>query len=195
MFFKKGSVPLFLVLILAAVGTWQLGAGTWIHVKAQLAQLLLARAWAQTLTGSIEVRPWPWADTWPVARLRIPSVGLDAIVLHGHSGRSLAFAPGLAPGSASPGQPGTTLISAHRDTHFSGLAGLHVGSEIELQTAAGHWRYRVAATEVLDTRTQQIVEDPLRDELVLATCYPFDALLPGGPLRYLVYANRMETDL
>ncbi len=178
-----------LVVALAGAGVWQLGAGAWIHVKAQLAQLLLARAWALTVAGDTNVRPWPWADTWPVARLRIRSRGLDVIVLHGHSGRSLAFAPGLAPGSSPPGQPGTTVISAHRDTHFSALAGLKVGEVIELQTATVHWRYRVRATEVMDTRSDRIVNDPLHDELVLVTCYPFNALVPGGPLRYLIHAT------
>ncbi len=185
-----------LAAALAGVGVWQLGAGAWIHVKAQLAQLLVARAWAQTVAGDTNVRPWPWADTWPVARLRILSRGLDVIVLHGHSGRSLAFAPGLAPGSLPPGQPGTTVISAHRDTHFSALAGLKVGAVIELQTATGHWRYRTVSTKVIDTRSDRIVNDPLNDELVLVTCYPFDALLPGGPLRYVIYATvDMETDM
>ncbi len=181
----RGLIPF---LLLASIGTWQLGAGAWIHVKAQLAQLLVARAWAQSVTGGTEVRPWPWADAWPVARLRIPSLELDVIVLHGHSGRTLAFAPGLAPGSALSGQPGTTVISAHRDTHFSTISALEVGAVIELETAAGQWRYRVVATQVMDTRIERIVNDPLTDELVLVTCYPFDALLPGGPLRYLVYA-------
>lgn len=193
---KWGLTPCVLVVALAGAGVWQLGAGAWIHVKAQLAQWLVARAWAQTVAGDTPVRPWPGADTWPLARLRIRSLGLDVIVLHGHSGRSLAFAPGLAPGSAPPGRPGTKVISAHRDTHFSALAGLEMGDLIELQTATGHWHYRAVAAQVMDTRSEQIVNDPLSDELVLVTCYPFDALVPGGPLRYVIYAaSDAETDL
>ncbi len=184
-----------LVAALAGFGAWQLGAGAWIHVKAQLAQILVARAWAQTLAGERRVRPWPGADTWPVARLRVRSLSWDFVVLHGHSGRSLAFAPGLAPGSSPPGAPGTTVISAHRDTHFSALAQLEVGDRITLQTVSGQWRYRVIAAEVMDTRSAQIVDDPLHDELVLVTCYPFNALRPGGPLRYLVYATNESRPL
>jgi len=178
-------------LILVGAGVWLVGSGSWIYTKAWLAQQLLERAWQQTLAGASEARPWPWADTWTVGRLRIPSQHIDTIVLQGDSGRSLAFAPGLAAGSAAPGQTGTTLISAHRDTHFRKLAGLTPGDMIELQTTAGNWNYRVTGSRIIDTRHQSVTNNGLQDELVLATCYPFDAVIPGGPLRYLVYAEVM----
>src|SRR5512134_469774 len=113
------------VLVLAgvAIGLWQVGQGGWIYAKALLAQHMLQHAWARTLAGEREVRPWPWADTWPVARLRVPVHGIDLIVLDGVSGRTLAFGPGHAGGSAPPGAPGTAIISGHRDTHFRFLQG------------------------------------------------------------------------
>ena len=61
---------------LIALGGWQVAGGVWIHAKAVLAQILLERAWQQTRDGGERVRPWPWADTWPVARL----VGADQMV-------------------------------------------------------------------------------------------------------------------
>ncbi len=187
MLITKGKI----LLIVAATGAWQTGAGVWIHTKAILAQALLERAWEQTLTGVTRVRPWPWADTWPVARLRIPSRNLDIIVVQGDSGRSLAFGPGLAAGSSPPGTAGTTLISAHRDTHFRALADLQPDERIELETTNGRQVYSISGIEVLDARYQGIPNDPLNDELILATCYPFDALSPGGPLRYIVRARRV----
>ena len=72
-----------LVLTLVLLGLWQTGSGAWIYVKARLAQVLLQRAWADTLAGQRDVKPWPWADTWPVARLVVPSLGIDQIVLEG----------------------------------------------------------------------------------------------------------------
>ncbi len=178
------------VIILAAgAGFWQAGSGAWIHAKARLAQWLLAQAWERTLAGETAVRPWPWADTWPVARLRIAARNLDVIVLEGDSGSSLAFGPGLAASSSRPGQAGTALISAHRDTHFRALADVRPGDAIELETSDGHWTYHVVATAVIDAEHDSVVKDPLRDQLILSTCYPFDALIPGGPLRYLVYAD------
>src|SRR5688500_11563212 len=59
------------IVALAAIGVWQLANGAYIHAKAWLAQRLIASAWARTLEGEREVKPWPWADTWPVARLKV----------------------------------------------------------------------------------------------------------------------------
>jgi sortase A len=176
---------------LLVVGLWQVGHGAWIYVKAQLAQHLLQRAWARTEAGETAVRPWPWADTWPVARLRVPAHHVDLIVLDGVSGRTLAWAPGRAGGSAREGEPGTTIVSGHRDTHFRFLARVRPGDEVILDTAGrapAHFVVRDAS--IVDARTAVIRRDADGEAaLVLLTCYPFDALAPGGPLRYAVAAE------
>jgi sortase A len=180
-----------LAVALVAVGVWQVGHGVWIYAKARLAQHLLQRAWARTLAGESDVRPWPWADTWPVARLRVPAHGTDLIVLDGVSGRTLAFAPGHAGGSARPGAAGTAIISGHRDTHFSFLQRVRPGDEVIVDTP-GHppAHFRVREMAVVDSRTAVIRSDGNGEAgLVLLTCYPFDAIRPGGPLRYVVIAG------
>jgi len=183
------KIRTLIILLIAGLGIWQTGTGAWIHAKAQLAQVLLDRAWEKTLAGDARARPWPWADTWPVARLRIPSRDVDVIVLQGDSGRSLAFAPGMAAGSALPGQAGTTLISAHRDTHFKNIADIQPGEQIELETTYGKWTYRVLYTDVVDARQGGITSEPLHNELVLVTCYPFEALVHGGPFRLVIHTE------
>ena len=52
---------------LLAISLWQVGEGSWIVAKARLAQYLLQRAWIRALSGEANPKPWPWADTWPVA--------------------------------------------------------------------------------------------------------------------------------
>jgi len=177
-------------MTLASIGLWQLGAGLYIHAKAWLAQQLIESAWTSTLAGEREVRPWPWADTWPIARLRIPGADVDLYVLADASGRSLAFGPGYWNGSAKPGSVGNTIIAAHRDTHFSFLQHAALGQEILLQTMDGReHRYRLMETRVLDSRHDRILIETDRPMLTLLTCYPFDAVLPGGPLRYVAIAE------
>ena len=183
------KIRTLIILLIAGLGFWQTGSGVWVHAKAQLAQVLLERAWEKTLAGDTQARPWPWADTWPVARLRIPTRDIDVIVLQGDSGRSLAFAPGMAAGSAPPGQTGTTLISAHRDTHFKNIADIQPGEQIELETTYGKWTYRVLYTDVVDARQGGITSEPLHNELVLVTCYPFEALVHGGPFRLVIHTE------
>ena len=179
--------------LLLGVGAWQLGHGLWIHVKARLAQHLLQRAWARTLAGEHDVKPWPWADTWPVARLTAPAHGVDLIVLAGASGRTLAFGPGHVAGSAVPGAAGAAIVSGHRDTHFAFLARVRVDDTLVMQVPGRPpAAFRVSETAVVDSRTAGVVGDLGASTLVLVTCYPFDAVMAGGPLRYLVIAERAD---
>ncbi len=124
-----------------------------------------------------------------MARLQAPGLGVDRIVLAGTSGRTLAFGPGHMDGTAAPGAPGHSLLSGHRDTHFRFLKDLAPGDALRVQRPDGGWRdYRVIGAEVIDARQARLAPDPGRPLLSLVTCYPFDALTPGGPLRYVVTA-------
>ena len=186
----KRRTGIALIVGLFGGGIWLLGHGVWIYAKAELAQHLLQRAWARALAGESAVKPWPWADTWPVARIQLPAHGVDLIVLDGVSGRTLAFGPGHMPGTPLPGRAGVTVIAGHRDTHFRFLRDVQAGDEILVE--APGWprgRFRVRQRAVVDARTAVLAGADDARELVLVTCYPFDALRPGGPLRYLVLAE------
>lgn len=192
----KTKVTTLLVLALVLLGLWQCGSSAWIYLKAELAQVLLQRAWASTVAGQEHVTPWPWADTWPMARLTVPSKDVDLIVLNGAYGRTLAFGPGYLESSASPGSRGTTILTGHRDTHFRFLQRLKEGDEILLTTKDRQpHRYRVRSTTVVDGGKASIRQDTDSHQLALVTCYPFDAISPGGPLRYVVMAEADATTL
>jgi sortase A len=178
-------------LLVLTAATLALDA-SYLHAKAWLAQRLLRDAWAATQAEGGEHRPWAWADTHPVARLQVPAQGIDQIVLAGDSGRTLAFGPGWAESSARPGMHGTPVISGHRDTHFGFLRTLQPGDEILLQGIEGEARYLVASTRVADARKETLRLDD-EDALLLVTCWPFDAVAAGGPLRYVVRAERTDS--
>lgn len=181
---------LALMVCLLAFGGWQLVEGSWIYAKAGLAQHLLQRAWSRTLAGEANIKPWPWADTWPVARLTVPSQHIDQIVLEGAYGRTLAFGPGHVE-SADPIQTaGTIILTGHRDTHFRFLKRLQQNDVIEMQTATGlRRRYRVQMARIEDSRRGSIELTQDRPQLVLITCYPFDSPMPGTLWRYVVIAE------
>lgn len=179
-----------IVAILLSAALWQLGAAAWIHAKAWLAQLLMERAFARMEQGERNVKPWSWADTWPVARLSVPRLRVKLLVLADASGRSLAFGPGRVAGAGAPGGRGHIVLSGHRDTHFSFLRDLAPGDEIALDTPGGaSRRYVVERAYVADEDDVLPAIDPLADALTLVTCYPFDAVTPGGRLRYVVEAR------
>src|SRR5690606_35117760 len=122
---------------------------TWMPAKAALSQLRLEATWEDNRADGGTRRPWPWADTHAVARLRQKTLGVDQVVLAGDDGRALAFGPGWAAASAAPGSGhGATIISGHRDTHFAWLRHLQPGDEVELETTAGLRRYRLASTRI-----------------------------------------------
>ena len=182
-----------LVLLLLLAGFQQLAGAGLIKAKAWLAPVLIERAWAESLLSSGKpVKPWPWSDTWPVARLRVPAEGVDLPVLAGDSGNALAFGPGHALASARLGSAGLAVIGGHRDTHFEFLRYLQPGVRLELQLPDGSWRdYRVDSATVADTRIQSLPLGEHQEVLLLVTCYPFDALSASGPLRYVVAALPM----
>ena len=180
-----------LTVFLLAVGLWDVGEGSWTYAKARLAQALLQRAWSRALDGETTAKPWPWADTYPVAKLTVPSMHVDLIVLNGAYGRTLAFGPAYSESSAFPGSSGTTILTGHRDTHFRFLRRLSRQDEIVLETVQRtSQRYLVQSSQIVDARTASISLYEGKDQLILVTCFPFDTVLTGGPLRYVVTAIR-----
>jgi len=185
-----------LLIVLPLCGMWQIGSASYIHAKAILAQVLLETAWDKTVHGQQEVKPWPWADTWPISRLDVPGLGIDRIVLAGASGSSLAFGPGHLFGSPLPGQQGNTVIAGHRDTHFRFLKDIQPGELIQLQSNKGRTiDYEVSETIIVDEKQAEYLANTSENTLTLITCYPFDAIRPGGPLRYLVIAKQLTSDI
>jgi len=182
-----------LVCLLLAIGGWQVSTAGWIHAKAWLAQRLLASAWQETMANGNAAKPWAWADTHPLARLRVPAHGIDQIVLAGSSGSSLAFAPGHVDGSPAPGEPGLSLIGGHRDTHFAFLENVVSGDWLTIETSDGLIQpFRVTDSRIVDSRETRLDPTGESPALALVTCYPFNAVMPGGPLRYVVFAEAFE---
>jgi sortase A len=180
-------------ILLAFAGLVLFGQGAYIHAKALLAQVLLARAFATTIATGQPTKPWSWADTWPVARIEVKRLNARAIALAGSSGQALAFGPGHVELTPDAGERGIAVYSAHRDTHFRFLKDVMIGDIIDIVRSDGKlFRYRVDGTSVVRFDASGI--DPLSDgyELVLSTCWPFDALTPG-PERYLLHATMIES--
>jgi sortase A len=175
--------------LLASLGLVLLGQGLWIHAKALLAQILLEHAFAETIANGHATKPWSWADTWPIARIEVRRIHASAIALEGSSGQALAFGPGHVELTPNAGERGVAVYAAHRDTHFSFLRDVAIGDEIDVTRSDGKmFRYRADGSSVVRFDNSGI--DPLSSgyELVLSTCWPFDALT-SGPERYLLHAT------
>jgi len=95
---------------------------------------------------------------------------------------------------SAPNSTGTTMISGHRDTHFSFLKKLKLNDTLLIQTTDKTIRYQIHDMQVVDSTSFMLQQDDDGQSLVLVTCYPFDALTSGGSSRYLVYATAQATE-
>ena len=184
---KKG-----LAIAAAIAGMGCLISGLWIPAKAVLAQHLISGAWGEAMEGQTKPRPWPWADTWPIAKLSIPRLDKELFVLAHATGQSLAFGPAHVSRSALPGERDNVVFAGHRDTHFAFLEDLQKGDALSVETAGGQVSYRVIGAEIVHESRTEVLERSGVPELTLITCYPFDAVVPGGPLRYVVHLSLAE---
>src|SRR5262249_2574480 len=177
---------------LAPGGLVLIARGVYIPAKDMLAQILLERAFAQAISTGAPVKPWSWADTWPVARIVVPRLGKSAIVLAGASGQALAFGPGQLERTPEIGEEGTAVYAAHRDTHFAFLADVRVGDQVEVTRRDGRvFHFRVTGASV--GRFDHSGIDPYSPcrRLVHSACWPLTARTQG-PLRYVVHAQMIE---
>src|ERR1700722_6370823 len=122
----------------------------------------------------------------PHGLLEAPALGLVAPVLQGTGDSVLGDAVGHDPASAWPGQPGTSVLSAHDVTWFSRIGKLKAGNEIRYVTPCRTYTYKVTSHVIVAAGSPVYSTGTAR--LVLDTCYPLDALYITST-RYLVYAD------
>ena len=192
-----GKLRLGLAAGFITLGVGLIGYGLMTPAKAWLAASLLDHAWERVLAGEEDVRPWPWMDSEPVAKLHFQKAGDEVrggrsgfVVMRGVSGSILAFAPGWHEGTRPPGEGGTTLISAHRDTHFAILKDVDHHDRLLLQDRSGNEvTYAVNEMIVTEEPTLKLKTTHDRQRLILVTCYPLDAWRPNSVERLVVVAE------
>ena len=187
---KRKLSILFLVFLLLGGGYFSYQAIK-IDLKAQVAQILLNHAWQQSLKNGEGVQPWPSFDGRPIFKLEIVKHQISQIVLDGTSGQSLAFGPAFHQESFLPSSNKITAISSHRDSHGEYIKNLEIGDILKLQDLDNNWHtYKIE--EFFIVNVQEEININKKSRLLLITCYPFDALLSGTPLRYIVSAINID---
>ena len=168
-----------------AMGEWRQAAArqAWEETEART---VVARA---RHASEMDPHASPVVDGSPVARLLIPRLGVDAIVLEGVDGDVLNAGPGHVKGSAFPGERGNAVISAHRDRHFAKLGELRIGDT--LVTESGMRRtWVVTAKRVIDAAAPALFHTT-DATLTLTTCWPI-RWVGSAPDRLLVTAKPID---
>ncbi len=186
----RGS-SLFLGLILGIV-TWQYNQNHGVYLQAWLAHGLLHTAWIRTQASGLHVKPWPGANTWPLARLLIPHLKVEQVVLTRAGEGMSVFALGHSDSSVLPGELGNSVLNVHhRDIYMSFLKKLKPGDMLVLESLRnGRWHYQVSAIEVVNKIDTYWVEPSLNRRLTLVSCYPCSNIEDGS--RYVVVAEEIE---
>jgi sortase A len=155
--------------------------------EADQARAVVASAWMSANTRAQS----PPVDGAPVARLIIPRLSLDEIVLEGVGERGLDAAPGHVPGSALPGRRGNAIISAHRDRHFRRFDELAVGDTIATESDRSRTTWIVVSRRIVDKDAPALFRE--RDAtLTLTTCWPI-RYFGTAPERLIVTAKPIRS--
>jgi sortase A len=182
-----------LCILALMAGAGLTARAAYLHAKAELAGILIRRAWQQSVQSGHTQAPWPWADTHPIGRLQIPRLHYDEIILEGATPRTLAFGPARMLTGAGMGEPGNLVLAGHRTSWFRQLEAVRQGDTIELEwyDARRHQlrqrNYTVENIRVVDPHELALLSPTADDALTLLTCYPFGSS-PRSPLRYVVRA-------
>jgi sortase A len=121
----------------------------------------------------------------PVARIQIPSIGVDEVVVYGVGVPDLRKGPGVFPQNPMPGTPGNAAIAGHRTTYgqpFYDLDLIQPGDEIIVSTLRGDFTY-LAMTHQDDEGAERghfivpetgvwVLDDFGDNRLTLIACHP-----------------------
>ena len=129
-----------------------------------------------------------------IAKILIPRIDLDAVVVQGTDTASLQMGPGHYPDTALPGQGKTIGVAGHRTTYlapFRHIDQIEPGDEVVIEAPYGDFAYGVTKTEIVDPEDVDIVDDVGFERLVLTACHP----LYSTAERYAIFARLVEIEL
>ena len=156
----------------------------WAQVEAEHARLV-ANA---RLDGLALAEPVPGA---PIARLLIPRIALDEIVVEGVGEGELKVSPGHVPGTPLPGRDGNSVVSAHRDLHFRRFGQLRVGDTVTTVTPLATVRWRITGRRIVAEGAPALFQSS-GPTLTLTTCWPIRFIGPA-PDRLLLTAEPLDS--
>ena len=180
------------------------GLGILLVVGSDYGRAWMARDAARARWAEIEARqarlaanarvdappPGPIAPGTPVARLLVPAIDLDEVIVEGVESAELDASPGHMPGTPLPGGVGNSVVSAHRDLHFRRLGQLEDGDTLTTVTQAGTVTWRITGRQIVRAGSPALFATPTAT-LTLTTCWPIRFIGPA-PDRLLLFAEPVD---
>ncbi|MEA2684081.1 MAG: sortase [Chloroflexota bacterium] len=180
---KGSSLRLVSWLLMGLAISFGLYAGSNIAFDLT-SQTELASAWDRTHKAAPPIAPATSSDPFqlnvqrprlaigqPLAKMSVPSIAWNGIVLEGTDDRVLSGGPGHLVGTAYPGEPDNVVISNH-NTYSTAFGNLKAGQQIILDTDYGHFVYKVTGFKVISNKDTSVTAHSTRGQLTFTTCYP-----------------------
>jgi sortase A len=129
----------------------------------------------ETTAPPAAVRPIEEGDA--IARIEMPTIGVDNIVVAGVAKSDLKKGPGHYPETPMPGQLGNSAIAGHRTTYgqpFFDVDKLATGDEIVVTTTEGRFVYRVTGQQIVGPGDYEVISttDPTKATITITSCHP-----------------------
>jgi sortase A len=129
----------------------------------------------------------------PVGRLKIPRLGLNAIVVNGTDHDSLTKGPGRYLGSYMPGEHELVYIAGHRTTYlapFAHVDSLRLGDRVTFELPYATFVYSIRWHNIVPADNVARLQSHHREVLALQACHPrFFATH-----RYIAYAVLLRVE-
>ncbi|HUF31775.1 MAG TPA: sortase [Acidimicrobiales bacterium] len=126
-----------------------------------------------------------------LTRIKIPSLGVDTVVVSGVTASALRAGAGHYPDTPLPCELGNVAIAGHRTTYgrpFHNLDRMAVGDTIVLETPIGECTYVVeAAPFIVQPDALHVVDPTPHGALTLTTCHP-----KGSAAQRLIVRARLQ---
>lgn len=126
-----------------------------------------------------------------VGRLRVPRLGLDAIMVNGTDTETLKRGPGRYLGSAVPGEGELVYVAGHRTTYgapFSQIDKLRKGDSVYVDMPYATIRYRITGYRIVAATQLSVLKSNGYEQIALQACHPrFFATQ-----RYIAYAKPVD---
>jgi sortase A len=180
----------WIAALIIGLAIYFLASAFYIPFKSAIKQTLLENAWQRTLADKEAVKAWPWATSCPVARIKIPELGVDQIILEEQQVNGLLYTSGRQLKTFYDTPTESMQINLFEGGHFNFLDSLQLGQHIFVQEETGEVKhYRVEDIEIVDAGNLGIQAPVTGSWLTLVTNYPFDVALRNRSLRYVVFAE------
>ena len=196
MFFRVIAITVFTFMFTTAMLSLAGVHKGFAPAREWAAEQLIDVAWTRTQREGRAVQPWPGIESYPVAKIEIPALGKNFVVMSGVSAPVLKHGAGWNEGTSAPGLPGISLISGYRNGAFSFIGDLATGMDLRVEGAGGMIKnYRVEGVSVIQGTEMKVPMGDDESVLLFSTSYPVANGAKADRIQLVIIAREMKPGL